>query len=145
MAMLTDEIKAEIVLRLAQFSGYSEVARAIESEFGVAVDRHQVRTYDPSKPAFAAAERWRSFFNEARTRYLDDVTAVPIANKAFRLNELQRSFELARRSGNLILANATLRQAAEEVGGSLTNESKFKVLKGAEELTQTSAARRLPR
>jgi hypothetical protein len=122
MPLLNDDLKAEIVTLLAQFRGASEVARLIEVEHGVQVDRFQIRTYDPSKPAFAAGDRWRLLFEEVRADYLHQVSAVPIAHKAYRLNELQRNYDRARQTGNLVLANATLEQAAKEVGGALTNQ-----------------------
>lgn len=122
MTRLTDEIKTLIVMELAQFRGYAEVARLVSEETGVPVDRFQVRTYDPTNLAYAGGDKWRVIFERARVQYLTAVESVPIANKAFRLNELQRNYEAARNRGNLVLANATLEQAAKEVGGSLSNQ-----------------------
>lgn len=129
MAALTEDIKTEIVLQLAQFRGYSEVARWVSDEWGVKVDRFQVRTYDPTNPAFAGGPKWREIFQEARKNYLSAVEAVPIANKAYRLNELQKNYDRARQADNLVLANAILEQAAKEVGGALTNERNLRVEK----------------
>jgi hypothetical protein len=122
MTKLTDEIKNLIVTQLAQFRGYAEVARLVTHETGVAVDRFQVRTYDPTNPAFAGGDKWRAIFDRVREHYLTAVESVPIANKAYRLNELQRNYDDARGKGNLVLANQTLEQAAKEVGGAHTNE-----------------------
>ncbi len=127
MAALTEDIKTEIILQLAQFRGYSEVARWVSDEWGVKVDRFQVRTYDPTNAAFAGSPKWREIFVEARKKYLSSVEAVPIANKAYRLNELQKNYDRARQSDNLVLANAILEQAAKEVGGALTNERNLHV------------------
>ncbi len=138
MAALTEDIKTEIILQLAQFRGYSEVARWVTDEWGVKVDRFQVRTYDPTNPAFAGSPKWREIFHEARKNYLSAVEAVPIANKAYRLNELQKNYDRARQADNLVLANAILEQAAKEVGGALTNERNLNVDKkggGFRELT----------
>lgn len=67
MAALTEDIKtAEIILQLAQFRGYSEVARWVSDEWGVKVDRFQVRTYDPTNAAFAGSPKWREIFVVAR-------------------------------------------------------------------------------
>lgn len=121
MTVLSKTIKAEIVLRLAQFGRAADIAREIEAEFGVTVDRFQIRTYDPTKHGFAAGDRWRSLFEQVRDRYLKDMTAIPISQKAYRLNDLQRTYDRASGAGNLVLANATLEQAAREVGGALTN------------------------
>lgn len=127
MSTLNEDIKAEIVLRLACFDSPSEIARDIQSEFDMKVDRFQVRTYDPTKPAFAAGEKWRTIFEQTRARYLREVQAIPIASKAYRLNQLQRNYDRLRRTGNLSLANQTLRQAAEEMGNRYTNENKLEV------------------
>lgn len=127
MSILNDDIKTEIVLRLACFGSPAEIAREIQAEFEVKVDRFQVRTYDPTKPAFAAGDKWRAMFEHARARCLTEVQSVPIASKAYRLNQLQQVYDRSRKAGNLILANQTLRQAAEEMGNSYTNENKLTV------------------
>lgn len=115
MAKLPEDIKHQIVIQLAQFRGYAEVSRFIHEETGVKVERFQVRTYDPTNMAFAGSEKWRAIFDAARHAYLHSVETVPVANKAYRLNELQRNYAEARAKGNLSLANATLEQAAKEV------------------------------
>lgn len=118
MPKLTDDVKSLIVAQLAQFRGYAEVARAVTEETGVSVDRFQVRSYDPTNMAYAGSEKWREIFHAIRHAYLNAIEAVPIANQAYRLNELQRNYADARARGNLVLANATLEQAAKEVGNS---------------------------
>lgn len=127
MSKLTDDIKLMIVTELAQFRRHADVARMITEETGVTVDRFQVRTYDPTKAAFAGGEKWREVFDQVRSRYLTSIESVPIAHKAYRLNVLQQICDNARDSGNLVLAAAILEQAAKEVGNSLTNERNFGV------------------
>jgi hypothetical protein len=122
MAKLTDELKTEIVVRLAQYEGYSEIARILLAEYSVSVTRFQARSYDPTKPTYAAGDKWREIFWATRNSYLNAVDQVPIAHQAYRLNELQRNYDRARHSGNIVLANKTLEQAAKEVGGVLTKE-----------------------
>jgi hypothetical protein len=122
MAKLTDELKTEIVVRLAQYEGYSEIARILLAEYSVSVTRFQARSYDPTKPTYAAGDKWREIFWATRNSYLNAVDQVPIAHQAYRLNELQRNYDSARYSGNIVLANKTLEQAAKEVGGVLTKE-----------------------
>jgi hypothetical protein len=126
MAKLSEEMKHFIVTELAQFRAYAEVARLASAEFGVPVDRFQVRSYDPGNTGFSASDRWRDFFNAARARYLSDVDAVPLSHRAYRLNELQQMFARARDGGNLVLASTLLEQAAKEVGGVLTNDRNLK-------------------
>lgn len=127
MAKLTEEIKGLIVTELAQFRGYAEVARVITETTGVKVDRFQVRTYDPRNQAYAGGEKWRAIFDKVREQYLTAVKSVPIANKAYRLNELQRNYDDARSRGNLVLAIQILQQAAKEVGGAMTNQGQLKI------------------
>ena len=122
MAKLTDELKSEIVVKLSQYEGYSDIARFLKLEYDVSVTRFQVRSYDPTKPTYAAGDKWREIFWTARNAYLNVADKVPIAHQAYRLNELQRNFDKARASGNIVLANKILEQAAKEVGGVLTKE-----------------------
>lgn len=142
MAILTDMVKEAIVTQIAQFQGYSDVARMISAEFDVTVDRFQVRTYDPTSAAYAGGERWREIFDAARKSYLTAVEAVPIANKGYRLNELQRLYERAVRSGNLVLASSLLEQGAKEAGGALTNERHVRLEADRNELAGTTPEER---
>lgn len=127
MAKLTEDVKCLIVTQLAQFRGYAETARLVTDETGVIVDRFQVRTYDPTKPAYAGSDKWREIFDQVRSRYLSSIESVPIAHKAFRLNILQQICDDALSKGNAVLVAATLEQAAKEVGNSLTNERNIRM------------------
>ncbi len=142
MPKLTEEMKAFIVTELAQFRGFAEVARKVSAEFGVPVDRFQVRSYHPHALSYSASEQWRLFFEAARTRYINDVQAIPIFHRAYRLNELQHIFDRARESGNLVMACATLEQAAKEVGNSLTNERNINVDRRSSPLSETTPEER---
>lgn len=127
MAKLTEDVKSLIVTQLAQFRGYAETARLVTDETGVTVDRFQVRTYDPTKAAYAGGDKWRGVFDHVRSRYLNSIESVPIAHKAYRLNVLQQICDEALNKGNAVLAAATLKQAAKEVGNSLTNERNIRL------------------
>lgn len=127
MPKLTDDIKLLIVTELAQFRRPSDVARMITDETGVIVDRFQVRSYDPTKAAYAGGDKWREVFDQVRSRYLNSIESVPIAHKAYRLNVLQQICDDAQKRGNLVLACSTLEQAAKEVGNSLTNERNIRM------------------
>lgn len=121
MADLPQEAKLLIVQALARFSSPAEVVAMIREDFGIETTVQQVRTYNPEHPKFEAGGRWRPIFDAVRKAYLEDVSSIPIASQAFRLNALQKNYDCAIRRGNLVLANATLEQAAKEVGGVLTN------------------------
>ena len=99
----------------------------VYEQFEVETSVQQVRTYNPEHPKYEAGEKWRPIFNAVRKAYLEDLSSIPIASKAFRLHALQKNYERATKMSNLVLANATLEQAAKEVGGFLTNERNIKL------------------
>ena len=121
MAELSDDAKLFIVQALARYSSPAEVVVMIREDFGLETNVQQVRTYNPDHPKFEAGERWRPIFEAVRKAYLQDISAVPIASQAFRLNVLQKNLDRAMKLGNVVLANSILEQAAKEMGGALTN------------------------
>lgn len=121
MAELSNDAKLAIVQGLARFLTPAEVVVMVKDEFGIETSVQQVRTYNPDHPKFEAGEKWRPIFQAVRKAYLEDISAIPIASQAFRLNALQKNYDRAMKVGNVVLANATLEQAAKEVGGVLTN------------------------
>lgn len=116
MATLTESEKHFVVERLAQFCGHAEVARQLEMECGVVVDRWQVRTYDAAHPKFAGGDKLRELFWAKRKSFETVVEDIPIAHPAYRLNTLQKMLDEAWAKGNLPLVAKILRQAAQEVG-----------------------------
>jgi len=134
LAEFSDEEKALIVTRLAHFKRPTDVLEELR-EMGIESDLKHIGGYDPTRGYFRAGDRWRVLFEEEREAFMTGLRDIPIANQRFRLNALQDTFEQAVKSKNRVLANQTLRQAAEEVGGAMTNERNVKVTKGAEELT----------
>lgn len=134
MPQLSNQHKLLIVLELARFKGPSEISRAFRDELGIEILPAQIGTYDPTRTYYEAGDNWRKVFEEERERYLTNVQAVPIANQGYRLNALQRTYDDAVKAKNRVLANQTLRQAAEEVGGALTNERNLKVTRPLDQL-----------
>lgn len=125
MTRLSEPEKHEIVRLLAHFNTPAEVVVAMREHHGVEVDRFQVRAYDPTKARYEGGDKWREIFEAERSKYLHDIENIPIAHKAFRLNELGKSLVRAQRSGNIVLANATLAQAAKEMRGAEGSRSRF--------------------
>lgn len=125
MAKLSEPEKQEIVRLLAHFNTPAEVVVAMREHHGLEVDRFQVRAYDPTKARYEGGDKWREIFVAERSKYLHDNDGIPIAHKAFRLNELQKSLVRAQRSGNIVLANAILAQAAKEMRGAVGSRSHF--------------------
>jgi hypothetical protein len=119
---LSKDVQTYIVRGLACYETPSEVARAVNKEFGIEVTRQTVETYDPTKVAGSRrAKKWRAMFDQAREAFLHDVANVPIAHKAFRLRALQRMLDKCEQAGNLKMAAELLEQAAKEIGGMFTN------------------------
>jgi hypothetical protein len=116
MAHLSDGQKHQVLRQLAAGRSYSSVAVAMSREYGIVIDRFQVRTYDPTNPRFAAAEKWREVYWSYRHEYLEQVARAPMFHPAYRLNELQRLLEKARQRENLVLCLKILKQAAIEAG-----------------------------
>ena len=127
MAELSEQQKEAIVTLIARFTRPADVVVHMREEWGVEIDRFQVRAYDPTNPRYEAGDKWRCIFDAARATYLTDVGKVPIAHKGYRLNQLQGLFDRASISGNIALAGGMLEQAAKEIGGALTNEQVHRV------------------
>ncbi|MBN3755905.1 DUF2280 domain-containing protein [Paraburkholderia sp. Tr-20389] len=128
MAALTDEVKAFIVRGLACFETPTEVARYVKEEFGIVVTASQVQAYDPTKrQGRSLSEKWRATFAADRAAFRAKVEEIPIANLAFRLQELTKLYRKATSQGNVVAASSLLEQAAKEVGGAFTNKQRHEV------------------
>lgn len=121
MAELTEELKTEVVLRLARFERGAEIIKWLKVEHGLECSFQQIHQYDASKPQFTSGDKWRQIFDAARKAFLHDVAAVPAAQQAYRLNMLQKGIEESAKKGNWPLVSSLLEQAAKEVGGAFTN------------------------
>jgi hypothetical protein len=130
MAELTEPQKTFIVQSLAQFVSPADVARSFRDEFDIEIEVKQICKFDPTRHAYEAGEKWRPIFEATREKFLNDVSAVPISQQAYRLQILQQNLTAALKVKNMKLANETLKQAAEEMGGILTNERNVNIEKG---------------
>ncbi|AXI04366.1 DUF2280 domain-containing protein [Aquirhabdus parva] len=124
MAALTNELKRFIVQSLACYDTPSQIVLAVKQEFKIDVTRQQCEMYDPTKRAGKnLSKKWVDEFHEARTKFKEDVSDIPIANKSFRLRALNRIVDEAK--GNSVLKMQALEQAAKEVGDSYTNRKEI--------------------
>ena len=122
MAALSSEVKAFIVQALACFDTPSQVAEAVQKEFGITVTRQQCEAHDPTKVSGRGlAKKWTELFHEARKRFREETQDIPIANRAFRLRALGRMAEKAENMKNMALTAQLLEQAAKEVGDVYVN------------------------
>lgn len=124
---LPDHIKLEIVSMLACFTGPTDIRKHLRSEHDLDLPEKQIGSYDPTRSYYEAGEKWREIFDAKRKAYLEDVAAVPAANQGYRLNVLQKGIEAALAKGNYMMAANLSKQAAEEVGGVLTNQRHLNV------------------
>lgn len=125
MAALKPEIKAFIVQSVACFDTPSQVVESVLKEFGVQINRQQVEQNDPTKiSGKGLAKKWVDLFNHTRDRFLNEISDIPIANKAYRLRVLQRMSTTAENMKNIGMTAQLLEQAAKEVGEAYSNKQK---------------------
>ena len=123
MAILKDEVKVFIVQALACFDTPSQVVEAVAENFSVKIDRMHVQKYDPTKRAGVdLAKKYVTLFHETRRKFMDEVSEVPIASRAFRLRALQSMYNSAIKRNNIVLAKDILTEAAKEVGDFYVNK-----------------------
>lgn len=129
MADLTEMQKRTIVTLLACYYTPAEVVAEMREQHDVDLIIQQVCKYDPTRSVFEAGDWARELFDQAREKYTHDIASIPAAQQAWRLNELGKGYKRAMKAKNQVLANQTLKQIAEELGGSYTNEQRLKVEK----------------
>ncbi|HGY9285394.1 DUF2280 domain-containing protein [Escherichia coli] len=126
MATLKGEVKAFIVQSLACFDTPSQVVDLVKKEFGLSITRQQVESHDPTKAnGRGLAQKWVDMFNATRERFQNEISDIPIANKAYRLRVLDRMATRAEGMKNLALTAEIIEQAAKECGDAYTNKHKF--------------------
>lgn len=125
MAALKPEVKAFIIQMLACYDTPSQVVEAVQKDFGITITRQQVETHDPTKVSGKTlARKWVDLFNATRDRFLNEISDIPIANKAYRLRVLQRMSTTAENMKNIGMTAQLLEQAAKEVGEAYSNKQK---------------------
>ncbi|WP_312275218.1 DUF2280 domain-containing protein [Pseudescherichia sp.] len=126
MAALKGEVKAFIVQSLACFDTPSQVVEAVKKEFGLTIARQQVESHDPTKAnGKGLAQKWVDMYHATRARFQNEISDIPIANKAYRLRALDRMATKTEGMKNFALASQLIEQAAKEVGDAYTNKHKF--------------------
>jgi hypothetical protein len=123
VAALDQEQKTFVVQQLAMFRTPSQVCELVKEQFEVEISRQLVHSYHPERRK-DLAERWRILFAETRRQFLETVSAIPIANQAYRVQQLQDSLDrqLRQPRTNEAMVQNILEQAAKEVGGMFTNQ-----------------------
>lgn len=123
---LPDHVKEAVVTALACFDTPKQVRSAIQAEYGLDLSPQQIEAYDPNKSTGRnLSERLRKMFERTRRKFHEDLSDIPISNKAYRLRALARMYAQAESRGNLAMAASLLEQAAKECGDVFTNKQKI--------------------
>lgn len=119
---LPHKAKILVVTRLAQFASAVSIIAEVQEVFGVTMHRQHVYYYDPDRPYAGCGKKHRLLHAEVRQRYLNDISDVGIAHQSHRLRTLQRLADKAEDREQWGAVQGLLKQAAEEMGGSFTNQ-----------------------
>ena len=121
MAALKEPVKIFIVQSLACFETPQQVADTVKQEFKIEISRQQVALYDPTKYSGRnLSKKLKDLFYETRKKFQENILDIPIANKAFRLKELQGLYEDSGR--NKRAKQNLLKQAFQETDGRVTKQ-----------------------
>lgn len=120
MARLSMDHKRLVVQRLATFVAPSDIVAELK-ELGITASIEQIWHYDPTAKGSDVGQRWRSLHAETRAQFIASTADIPIANKSYRLQELDDMARRAKRKENYPLAAALHEQAAKEMGEAYTN------------------------
>jgi hypothetical protein len=107
------------------FTEPTEIVKQLEQTFKVKSSLSQVCYYDPKYGKISA--ELKALFEETREKFLKEISAIPIANEAYRIRVLQNALErqLGSRIINEPLVLDILEQAAKERGKMFTNRREF--------------------
>ena len=122
------QVKRYIVQRLACHDTPAQIARDLKAEFPELgeISRQRIGFYDASAKASATLDpTLKVLFEETRARFLKELEAIPVANKAVRLRLLDRMATLAESRGQIPMVLACCEAAAKEVGDAHTNKLKL--------------------
>jgi len=123
VATFTNAHKVYVVQALACYERQTDVRRGVKEKFGIEVPLEQIAYYDPtSATGGEPAQKWQELFAETREAYRKGTQEVAIAQKRWRLEQLEDDFRKLRTSDPEAAA-ALLEQAAKETGGKYTNRT----------------------
>lgn len=124
MARINKKVKLFIVRSLAEFETTTETAKAVKEIFGVDVTQQQCEAYDPTKKIGKdLSQDLRDKFFEYRRIANEELEAIPVANKRYRLQLLQNLIDAF--PNNPVLTPKWAEQAAKEMGGQFTNRQEI--------------------
>lgn len=125
--VLSREAKIFVVQQLAMWERPTIIQAALKEHFGFEVSLPAIVQYDAGKPG--RPKKWRELFDETRKEFIKNTAKIPIANKAFRLRELDRLYHnqklAAANRQNPVEMRAALEQAAKEDGNYYSNRTEL--------------------
>lgn len=118
---LTPEMQIFVIQQLAIFERPETVKQKLFEVFNMEVALPAIFHYQITSPKFP--EKWRELFTKTRESFLTNINEIPIANKAFRLKELNKIYdkEASSKLQNTVAMRETLEHAAKESGDAFTN------------------------
>ena len=121
MATLKEPVKIFIVQSLACRDTPQEVADLVKQEFDLVIDRSQVALYDPTKRRGKNLNKgYVQLFEETRKKFDSGLNDIPIANKYYRLKEIQKMYDDSGK--NKKTKQVLLKQAFQETDGRVTKQ-----------------------
>ena len=122
MARITKRVKLFIVKTLAEFETPTNAAKQVKEVFNIDVSPQQCERYDPTKKmGYDLSQELRDKFFEYRRQANEELEAIPIANKRYRLQLLQDLVE--KYPNNPVFIPKWTEQAAKEMGNQFTNKT----------------------
>jgi len=121
MARITKKVKLLIVRMLAEFETPTQAAKTVKEILNLDVSPQQCESYDPTKRIGQdLSQELRDKFFEYRRIANEELEAIPIANKRYRLQLLQGLVD--EHPNNPVFTPKWIEQAAKEMGGQFTNK-----------------------
>lgn len=128
---MTEDAKNLAVTCFARFMGPTQVAEAVNERYGKPgaplLDKRTAQHYDPTvRMGKNVSKKRRQLFDQVRAHFVAELEAIPIANRAMRLQQLQLHYDkmIGGTTPNIRMALEILEKAAKEAGGVHTNETR---------------------
>lgn len=116
MATLKEPVKIFIIQFLACRDTPQEVADLVKQEFDLILDRSQVALYDPTKRRGKnLSKKYVQLFEKTREDFDAGLIDIPIANKFYRLKEIQKMYDDSGK--NKVAKQKLLKLAHQETDG----------------------------
>lgn len=114
---LAQEVKLRMIELFAQFQGVSAVQDTIKSEYGLALDRRTVESFNPDSPRCKCGKRLKTAFSQHRDAYIKETAKHGVAHQAHRLRLIGTIVDKATTAKDFANALKGLELAAKEMGG----------------------------